>query len=213
MHMGFPLVSRVRALFVEPRRELPRAIAEAGDVRSVLLRTILPLAAIGALARLLAEGLLGVYAAPRAQLFGMTIGGGYLRNPGRASLDALLWCALTVGAWYLLARVLGRLAPRHRGRDDADAARKLAAIVLTPLWLAGVAALFDSIPYLAFVEPLAAVAGLAYGVLLGIWALPFLLGTPEAEAPMHMLTALAIGLGPFAVVWVLAAFLFPFVHR
>jgi hypothetical protein len=194
------VIARVRALFRTPRRELPRAIAEPGDVRS-LLRYVLPLVAIGGVARFVSEGLIGVYSAPAAELFGMSIGGGMKREPIPALVDALAWCALGLGAWYALARVLAWLAPRMHGRHDADAARKLSAIALTPLWLAGGAALLSSVPYLSLIEPLADVAGLAYGMLLGIWALPFLLATPEADAPAHMLAAAGLALTPFAGAW------------
>jgi hypothetical protein len=198
------LTQRVRDLVRVPRYELARTIADAGDVRS-LLPDVLPLAALGAVARYLAIGVLGIYAEPAAVLFGMRVGGGWTRSPSSGAIDAVAALALGFGGWLGLAELLGMLAPRCGGRRDLDAARKLAAIIATPLWLAGVSALFRSIPYLTFLEPLAHLVGLGYGVLLGIWGAPLLLGTPERNAAAHVLGAVgAIVIAAGGLWWLLA---------
>jgi hypothetical protein len=196
------LLARVRGLFQSPRSELVCAIADPGELPA-LLAYVLPLLAIGAVARFVAGGLIGLYTPPDAVLFGMTIGGGFVRAPGAAAFAALATLVMGVGAWLLLAWLLAVLAPRFDGRRDLPGARKTAAIIATPVALAGITALFASVPYLAFVEPLAHVAALGYGVLLGVWALPLLVGTPESKAPGHVLAAVGLTVVALAAVWVL----------
>jgi hypothetical protein len=196
------LLARVRGLFQAPRRELVRAIADAGDVRA-MVPYVLPLVAVGAVARFVSGGLIGIYTPPDAVLFGMTIGGGFVRAPGAAAFGALASLLLGAGAWWLLGWLLAWLAPRFDGRRDPDGARKLAAIIATPVALAGITALFASVPYLAFVEPVVHVAALGYGVLLGVWGLPLLVGTPESKAPGHVLAAVGLTVVALASVWIL----------
>jgi hypothetical protein len=195
-----PVAARVRGLFRSPRREVARAATEPGDVRS-LLAYVLPLAVVGPIAIFLSEGVIGTYTAPQAVLFGMRVGGGFIRAPVTALVAASTALALEVGGWWLLAWLLAKLAPQFDGRADAAGARKLAALVATPVWLAGATALFASVPYFAFVEPLAYVAALAYAVLLGVRALPLLFGTPEAKAAGHVIAAAGISFVAVAVLW------------
>lgn len=196
------LVTRVSGLLRDPRRELPRLIAERGDVRA-LLPTVLILAAMGAVVRGLGQGLLGTYHAPDAVLFGVEVGGGFRRAPVAAMVGVPLAIALEVGAWWLLGVLLAELSPQFGGRRDLPAARKAATAIATPLWLAGPFTLFDSVPHLGFVAPLAHIAGLAYGVLVGIWALPLLLGTPNGKAPGQLLAALGSTAVALVALWYL----------
>jgi hypothetical protein len=186
------LLARVRGLLATPRHEVVRTIADPGDVGALLVPYVLPLTAVGAVARFVSRGLLGEYHAPDAELFGMQIGGGFVRAPLPAAIGALLSIGVGIGAWLLLAWLLTTTAPRYGARSDAGGARKLAAIILTPPALAGITALFASIPHLTFVEPLVHVAALGYGALLGVWGAPVLVGTPEAKAPAHVLAALGL---------------------
>jgi hypothetical protein len=196
------LVTRVRGLLRDPRRELPRLIAERGDLRA-LLPSVLVLAALGPVVRGLGQGLIGTYHAPDAVLFGMAVGGGFRRAPVAALIGVPLAIALELGAWWLLGWLMAEISPQFGGRRDLLAARKAATAIATPLWLAGPFVLFDSIPHLGFVAPLAQIAGLVYGVLLGVWALPLLLGTPNSKAPGQLLAALGISAALLVGAWYL----------
>ena len=197
------LTTRARGLLRDPRRELPRLIAERGDYRA-LLPSVLLLAALGTVVRGLGQGLIGTYHAPDAVLFGMEVGGGFRRAPVAALVGVPLAMALEVGAWWLLGWLLAEISPQFGGRQDHAAARKAATAIATPLWLAGPFTLFDSVPHLGFVAPLAHIAGLVYGVLLGIWALPLLLGTPNGKAPGQLLAAVGITAVALGALWYLA---------
>jgi hypothetical protein len=199
--MGKRLVARVRGVLLEPRRELPRTIAEAGDLRSVLWPYVIVLVAVGALARFIATGLIGVYVPAQLLFDRVAYGGGYLRTPLPSLIGAILQLAMGVGGWLLLALVLDRLAPRFGARHDEDAARKAAAYIATPIWLAGALAIFHSIPYLGLVSAIGHIAAIAYAVYLGMQALPLLLGTPEDKAVGHVLAALGLTLVAVAAAW------------
>lgn len=189
--MGDKLIRRVRGVLLSPREELPRTIAEPGDVRSVLVPYVVVLVAIGAVAQLVSRGLIGVWIPPQL-LLGMKYGGGFLRMPLAALFGSLLAMVIGCGAWWLFAFLLLKLAPSFGARSDEDAARKAAAYVATPIWLAGVLALFQSVPYLGIVSVVGHIAALAYAVFIGMQALPLLLGTPEPKAVGHTLAALSI---------------------
>jgi hypothetical protein len=195
------LIARVRGLLLQPKNELPKTIAEAGDFKS-LLPYVLVLVGIGAVASFLSAGVIGTYM-PAQVVFGMKIGGGFFRAPVRALFGAVMSVGMGVGLWWFLGFILDALAPSFGARKDRAGALKVAAWVGTPMWLAGGLALFESVPYLGFVYVLARVAALVYAVLLGIWALPLLMGTPERKAAGHILA----GLGITIVAAIVASFL------
>ena len=192
------LIARVRGLLATPKEELPKTIAEAGDFKA-LLPYVGVLVSIGALSRFISEGIIGRYVAPQV-VFGMKIGGGWYRAPIAALVGAIFSVAIGIGAWWFLAFILNALAPSFGARKDEPSAYKIAAWVATPIWLAGGLALFASVPYLDWLPTLAWLGGAIYGVLLGIWGLPLLMGTPESKAPGHILAAMGITIAVTAVV-------------
>ena len=203
------LVTRIRGLLRDPRRELPRLIAERGDLKA-LLPTVVILSALGAVVRGLGQALIGTYHAPDAVLFGMPVGGGFRRATTAGLVGVPLAIALEVGAWWLFGWLLATTSPQFGGRQDEPAARKAATAIATPIWLAGPFALFDSVPHLGFIAPLAHIVGLVYGVLIGVWALPLLLGTPNSKAPGQLLATLGVSAVVLSGLWYLAfTVLFP----
>lgn len=195
------LIARVRGLLLKPKDELPRTIAEPGDLKS-LLPYVVALVSIGAVARFLSAGVIGTWVAPQI-VFGMKIGGGWFRAPIRALFAAIFSVGIGVAAWWFFAFILNLLAPSFGARRDERAAHKAAAWIATPVWLAGAFGVLESVPYLGFVDTLAHIAALVYAVLLGIWALPLLLGTPEGKAPGHVFAAAGITIAALIGVWFL----------
>jgi hypothetical protein len=196
------IVARVRGVMMDPRAELPKAIAEPGDARSVLVPYVVALASVGAIAQFVSRGIIGVWIPPQ-MLLGVKYGGGFLRMPLPALISSLVSVAIGCGAWWLLAFCIARLAPSFGARSDGDGARKAAAYIATPIWLAGGLALLQSVPYVAIVGVVGHLAALAYAVLVGMQALPLLVGTPEDKAAGHALGSLAIaGAAAVVVTWV-----------
>ncbi|HXU73218.1 MAG TPA: YIP1 family protein [Polyangia bacterium] len=192
------LIARVRGLLLKPKEELPKTIAEAGDFKS-LLPYVLVLLSIGALARFVSGGIIGRYVAPQV-VFGMKIGGGWFRAPVTSLVGAVLSVAFGVGVWWFFGFILNVLAPSFGARKDEAAANKIAAWIATPIWVAGGLAILGSVPYLDWLATLGGLGGLVYGVMIGIWGLPLLMGTPEPKAPGHVLASMGITLAVAAVV-------------
>ncbi len=192
------LVARVRGLLLKPKDELPKTIAEAGDFKS-LLPYVLVLLSVGALARFISAGIIGKYVPPQV-VFGMKIGGGWFRAPIASLVGAVLAIGLGVGVWWFFAFILNKLGPSFGARKDEAAAYKVAAWTATPIWIAGALAILGSVPYLDWLASLGQLGALVYSVLIGMWALPLLMGTPEAKAPGHILAAMGITLAVTAVV-------------
>jgi len=193
------LIARVRGLLLTPKEELPKTIAEPGDFKA-LLPYVVVLISVGALAQFIAAGIIGEYVAPQV-VFGMKVGGGWFRQPVASLVGAILQVGVGIGAWWFFAFVLNALAPSFGARKDDDAALKVAAWALTPLWVARVTALLGSVPYLGWIGTIASIGAIVYSVLIGMWALPLLMGTPESKAPGHVLAAMGITIAVVAVVW------------
>ena len=192
------LIARVRGLLLNPKEELPKTIAEPGDFKS-LLPYVLVLLAVGALAKFVSAGIIGVYVAPQV-VFGMKVGGGWFRAPIASLVGGVFAVGLGVATWWFCAFILNALAPSFGARKDDASAYKVAAWTATPIWLAGGLAILGSVPYLGWLTFLAQLAALAYGVLIGMWALPLLMGTPESKAPGHILAAVGITLAAMVAV-------------
>jgi hypothetical protein len=193
------LIARVRGLLLTPKEELPKTIAEPGDFKS-LLPYVLVLLSIGALAQFISAGIIGTYVAPQA-VFGMKVGGGWFRSPIASLVGAIFSVGLGVATWWFFAFILNVLAPAFGARKDEASAYKVAAWTGTPLWVAGALALLGSIPYLGWVARIGQLGALVYAVLIGMLALPLLMGTPESKAPGHILAAMGITLVAGVAVW------------
>ena len=193
------LIARVRGLLLKPKEELPKTIAEPGDFKS-LLPYVLVLVSVGALSQFISAGIIGKYVPPQV-VFGMKIGGGWFRAPIGSLVGAILSVGLGVGVWWFFAFILNALAPSFGARKDEAAALKMAAWTATPIWVAGALAILGSVPYLGWIATLAMIGALVYAVLIGMWGLPLLMGTPESKAPGHILAAMGITLAVTVVVW------------
>jgi hypothetical protein len=195
------MIARVRGILVTPKQELPKTIAEAGDFLS-MLPYVLVMVAIGAVARFISAGLIGTYISPQI-VFSMKIGGGFFRSPISSLFSAIVSVGIGVGVWWFFAFILSALGPSFGARKDQEAAYKVAAYTATPIWLAGGLAVLNSIPLLGIFNTLGHLAGLAYAVLVGMWALPVLMGTPENKAAGHILASMGIVLVALIAVWFL----------
>jgi hypothetical protein len=185
------LATRVRDLLIAPRETLPLTLAEAGGVRDVLIPYVIVLAAIGPIVGFLSMGIIGMYI-PAQSIFNTTIPSMYVRSPILALFGGGIRFGLGIAGWWFLAFVLDFLAPRFGGKHDRAGANKAAAAILTPLFLAGASHLFNSVPHLDFLVYIAYMAALAYGVLIGMYAVPLQLSVPEPKAVGHTLASLGI---------------------
>lgn len=175
---------RARQICLHPRDEWIATIAEPGDARRLLTSYVAILAALLPLGQLLAGSVVG-----ETHVFLGTVS--TYRTP---LFPTLILCALTfavlVGSWIVLALVVNLLAPTFGARQDNDAAFKLAAYSMTPVWLAGALALVATVhPSLHALWMLAMVTGACWSGFLLWVGLPIVLGTPDERALHHALAA------------------------
>src|SRR4030095_9044101 len=100
-----------------------------------------------------------------------------------------------------LGRVIDWLTPRFGGKRDRLSAMKTAACASTPVWVAGVVAIFGSMPGGSVVGPLILVAAVMYGVLIGSYAATQNLQVSEQRAIGLTLAAFGIVVVAVALVY------------
>ncbi len=195
------LVARVRRLLLTPHQELAETVDQPGGWRAVLVPYVLVLAAIGPVARSISLGVIGHH-----QQLSSLAAPMWVRAPGMALMFLPIGYGLAIGGWFLYGFLLAKLAPSFGGSDDSGAAFKSAALSATPVWVAGVLNLCDSLPLVSMLAPLGSLVALVYAVMLGSWAVPLHLRTPEPRAVGHVLAALGITIVATVIgYWLLAA--------
>ncbi|HZS38766.1 MAG TPA: Yip1 family protein [Polyangia bacterium] len=183
------LIAKVKALLLTPKAELPKKLAEPGELKAVLIPYVAVLAALGPITAFISSGLIGIYHSGTT-IFGMNIPGGFIRTPIRSLFTSILSYAVSIAAWWFYGFLLATLAPSFGGRKDMGGALKVAAYSMTPMWVVGALGLFNTIPLLALLLFwLPAIGAMVYAVMIAIWAVPLLLGTPEDKAVGHALAA------------------------
>jgi len=156
------LVARAKAILITPKQEWPAIDAEPLNVGELLIGYVLPLAAIGPIARFLGVSIFG-------------FGGVFRVSVGWALSQAILAFVLAVISVFVLAWVINALAPSFGATQDMQQAIKLSAYSATAGWVAGI---FYLIPSLWI---LAAIAGL-YSLYLFYLGLPVLMKVPADKA-------------------------------
>ena len=160
------LVARAKAILMTPKQEWPVIDAEPLIVRELLVGYVLPLAAIGPIARFLGLTIFGF--------------GGIFRLPiGAAISMAILAFVLAVISVFVMAWVINALAPQFGATQDMSQAIKLSAYSATAGWVAGILYLIPALWILA------AIAGL-YSLYLFYIGLPILMKVPADKAVTYM---------------------------
>ena len=168
------LVSRIKAILLEPKIEWPKIAAEPATVSSLYLNYVVPLAGFAVLCGFVRN------------LLGLTVLGVTYRASYMKSVTSAVWQLATqlVGV-FLLALIMETLAPYFGGQKDRIGALKLAAYSATASWLSSV---FLLIPWLGILTLLS-----LYTLYLVRTGAPVLLKVPENKALAF--TASLVGIG------------------
>ena len=185
------LIGRVKGVLLKPKDEFAKAAGEPGDMKSILMPYVVVLAAITPIMDFISHGLIGVYV-PAQRIFGMTVGGGFIRTPVFSLVSSIIGFAVVIGVWWFYGFILAALAGAFGGRKGMGGGLKAAALAMTPVFVAGALDLLGSVPYLGWLPMLAKLGALVYSAILVIWAVPVLLGTPQDKAIGHGLAAFGI---------------------
>lgn len=161
---GNPLIDRVKNILLKPLEEWPRIESERSTIQEILVRYVLPLAAIGPVAAFIG-----------GQVFGYGALGFTYRPSLLSSLSsAIVTYVLSIIGIVVLSFIADFLAPKFGGTSNRLSAFKLVAYS----WTAGlVAGVFGIIPSLAFL----AILGLYSVYLLYTGATP-LMKVPQDKA-------------------------------
>lgn len=131
------IVDRAKNMILKPAEEWPKIQAEPDSIQDILLRYVLPLAAIGPLASFIGS-----------QVFGYGALGITFRPSLMSALSsAIVAYVLTVVGIIILSLIADALAPKFDGTSSRLNAFKLVAYSYTAAMLAGI---FGLVPSLAF---------------------------------------------------------------
>jgi hypothetical protein len=158
------LISRVQNILLKPKDEWGVIDAEPATIGGIYTSYVVILAAIGPLALLIGQQLIGI------SFLGVT----YKPSPAYSIGQAVLTYVLSLVSVYVCALVIDALAPSFGGTKNQVQAFKVAAYSSTAAWLAGI---FQIIPMLGFL----AIVGL-YSLYLLYLGLPRLMRVADDKA-------------------------------
>jgi|RhiMethySRZTD1v2_1073278.scaffolds.fasta_scaffold742266_2 Yip1-like protein len=175
--MDFPnfpkLQARVVGILKNPTIEWRTISAEPDDIQSLYINYIIPLAAIPAIARFLAYGIIGV---PFVGRFGFFT----------SLVTAIVVYVMTLVGVLVAAIVIEQLAPRFSSSGSTVDALKLVAYASTPVWVGGV------IYLVIYLSPLI-ILPVIYAVYLFYLGLPPIMKThPNNVVPFMLVSFIAI---------------------
>jgi type III secretory pathway component EscS len=187
------LVARAKAILMNPKQEWPVIEKETISTAELYTSYIVPLAAIGPIARAIGMSLLGV---------NLGILGSYRVSPSNAIGGAVVGFILALAGVWLLGWIIDFLAPKFGGQSNASQALKVAAYSSTAAWLAGG---FAIIPALAILG----ILGL-YSLYLLYLGLPALMKSPQDRSLSYTIVVVVAAIVIFAVIGLCAERLFPY---
>ncbi len=170
------LFARVTGVLFKPSETFDRIADETDSVPAIFTGYVAPLAAIGPVCRIIGASVIGIG----------PWGAGVPVPWVWSILAAVIEYVLNLGVVFLLGFVIHTLASRFDARRDVLGAFKLAAYVLTPVYLAGV---FNLVPAVGFLVWL----GL-YGVYLIHAGLPWLMKAPASRNLLYTAAVAVCGL-------------------
>jgi len=160
------LVARAKAILMTPKQEWSAIDAEPLNQSELLMGYVLPLAAIGPIARFIGFSVFGY-----GGLFRISIGSGLSM--------AITSFVLAVIGVFVVAWVINVLAPNFGATPSMPQAIKLSAYSMTAAWIAGLFYLIPSLSILALI-------GALYTLYLFWLGLPVLMKVPADKVVVYV---------------------------
>jgi hypothetical protein len=177
------VTDRVKGILLQPAQEWKVIEKEATSISQLYSAYIVPLAAIGPIASIIGLSLAGM-SVPYSGAFRVPL----FTAIGQAVVNYVL----ALAGVYVLALIIGALAPTFQGQKNAIQALKVAAYSSTAAWLV---AIFMIVPALAFLQ----ILGL-YSLYLLYLGLPALMKTPQDRALAYTIVVIMAAVVIFAVI-------------
>ena len=166
------ITSRVKNILRTPKTEWPLIAGEPASVGSLYNGYIVPLAAIGPIAMLVAFTARGAF------------GGGIF--------FAVMQYVFSLISMYVTALIFSKLAPSFGGRDDLVQGLKLTAHATTAVWIAAASRILVFIPVIWVLASLLMLVAAIYTIYLFYLGAPFVLAIPEDRAAVFTLVAIVV---------------------
>jgi hypothetical protein len=180
------LVERAKRLLLTPVPEWQVIDAETTTAGELYTQYVVPLAAIGPIARVIGFALIGVH---------VPFSGVVYRTPiARAVVGAVVSYVLALAGVFLLAMIIDMLAPTFGGTKNRMQALKVAAYSSTAAWLAGVFAILPGLSILG-------ILGL-YSIYLLYVGLPILMKSPSDKAGAYTVVVILVAVVLFMLIGV-----------
>jgi len=180
------LVERAKRLLLTPQPEWQVIDAEPTTTSELYTQYVIPLAAIGPVARVIGFALIGIH---------VPFSGVTYRTPiGRALVGAVVSYVLALVGVYVLAMIIDMLAPSFGGTTNRMQALKVAAYSSTAAWLA---AIFAIVPGLSILG----ILGL-YSIYLLFVGLPILMKSPADKAGSYTVVVILVAIVLFMLIGV-----------
>jgi hypothetical protein len=180
------LVERAKRLLLTPRPEWEAIDAETTTTGDLYTQYIIPLAAIGPIARVIGFSLIGMHV-PFSNVT-------YRTPIGRALVGALVSYILALVGVYVLGVIIDMLAPSFGGTTNRMQALKVAAYSSTAAWLAAVFAIVPGLSILG-------ILGL-YSIYLLYVGLPILMKSPAEKAGSYTVVVILVAIVLFMLIGV-----------
>jgi Yip1 domain len=183
------LVERVKRILLTPRTEWEVIDAEPTTPAELYKGYIVPLAAIGPIARVIGFSVFGIRVP-----FTTTV---YRTPIGSAITGAVVSYVLALVGVYVLALIIDGLAPTFGGTKNQIQALKVAAYSSTAAWLAGIFAILPALSVLG-------ILGL-YSIYLLYLGLPVLMKAPSDKAMAYTAVVIIAAIILFMVIGIVGA--------
>lgn len=165
------LVARAKAILMTPKQEWGVIDGEPLNIAELLTGYVLPLVAIGAIARFIGLSLIGV--------------AGFRISMGLGIEMAITSFVLSVIGVFVLAWVINALAPTFGATQSMPQAIKLSAYSMTAAWVAGI---FYLLPFLGIL----ALVGALYSLYLFFVGLPILMKVPADKVVPYAVVIIVV---------------------
>jgi Yip1-like protein len=180
------LVERAKRMLLTPKTEWEVVDAEPTTPAELYTQYIIPLAAIGPIARVIGFALIGVH---------IPFSGVTYRTPiGRAIMGAVVTYILALLGVFVLAMIIDMLAPTFGGTTNRLQALKVSAYSHTAAWLAAIFAIIPGLSILGIV-------GL-YSLYLLYLGLPVLMKAPQERAGAYTIVVILVAIVLFFIIGV-----------
>jgi len=174
--MGMKIFERARAIILNPKATWPLIRDEAVDIKQLFINYAAPLALIPAV-----SSFIGI------TIIGFRVPAGYMyRLPFlEAMVGVVLGYVINLAGVFVGGWVVKLLAPFFNSKADLNAAMKVVAYSLTPVWLVGI---FSLVPGLGVLS----ILGL-YGIYLLAVGLPVVMETPSNKVILYTISIIIAG--------------------